>query len=164
MLTGYSGLKKSHLVVQDKYIFLLGWYGDLESLLAQGARVQVSHPLTKSLTKRRKKQPLGRQKVRASAAGIQVFFQVPDTVYNLTPARDRTTISTWPSQLREGLAIANIKAAASSTFNTLSIGSGLVPRIGPITSFSADQQSTSRSYSAMVNINFEIWNIVRNKT
>ena len=75
-------------------------------------------------------------------AGIQVFFRVPDTVvYNLTPARDRTTTSTWPSQLREGLAIGNVKAAVSSSllFNTLSIGSGLVPGIGPITSFSADQ-------------------------
>ena len=99
MLIGYSGLLSSllvnllFLVVQDKQIFLVGWYGDLESLLAQGTRVQVSHPLRKSLTKRSKKWSLGRQEVRA--AGIQVFFRVPDTVVdNLTPARDRTTIST----------------------------------------------------------------------
>lgn len=85
-----------------------GWYRDLESLLAQGARVQVSDPLTKSLTKR------SRQKVRA--AGIQVFFGVSATVvYILTPARDRNTMSTWPSQLREGLAIGNVKAAISTS-------------------------------------------------
>ena len=50
------------------------------------------------------------------AAGIQVFFGVSATVvYILTPARDRNTMSTWPSQLREGLAIGNVKAAISTS-------------------------------------------------